>query len=63
MTDTKEQSIEELIYSETAKRLDEMQSPDYEFPKKIGKGDVVAMLIGFGVSVVLIALCMMGVIV
>lgn len=59
----KEQSIEELIYSETEKRLGEMQSPGYQFPAKIGRGDVVAMAVGFGVSVVLIALCMLEVIV
>ncbi len=63
MEDVREQSIEELIYSETEKRLAQMQAPDYQFPKRIGKGDVIAMAVGFGVSLVLIALCMLEVIV
>ena len=43
--------LEDLIYEETAKRLEIMEQPDYEFPKRMGKGRLV-----------LIALCMTGVI-
>ncbi len=63
MEDVREESIEELIYSETEKRLALMQARDYLFRKRIGKGDVIAMAVGFGVSLVLIALCMLEVIV
>lgn len=58
----KELSLEELISSETEKRLNEMEQPDYEFPKKINKVDVIIMIAGIIVSAVLIALCMTGVI-
>ncbi|MCM1400219.1 MAG: hypothetical protein NC225_12145 [Clostridium sp.] len=60
--DEQELSLEELIASETEKRLNEMEQPDYEFPKKINKADVIVMIAGFLVSAVLIALCMTGVI-
>ena len=58
----KELSLEELISSETEKGLNEMEQPDYEFPKRINKVDVIVMIAGFMVSAVLIALCMTGVI-
>lgn len=58
----KEMSLEELIVSETSKRLDEMGKPDYDFPKRIGKTDVLIMILSAIVSAVLIALCMTGVI-
>lgn len=58
-----EKSIEELIYEETEVRLKEMASPDYVFPKKADKTDVVAILASIGVCFVLIILCMTGVIV
>ncbi len=57
-----EMSIEELINSETEKRLKEMEQPGYEFPKKIGKADIAVMAAGFVVSLLLIILCMTGVI-
>lgn len=60
---SEELSLEELIMDETSKRLNEMGKPDYEFPAKIGRSDVIAMLVGGGISVVLIILCMIGVIV
>lgn len=37
-------------------------SPDYEFPKRMGKGDFVIIAVAVAVSLVLIALCMTGVI-
>ena len=56
------QSIEELIYSETQERLATMESSDYVFPAKIGKGDVIGIVGGIVVSALLIVLCMLGVI-
>lgn len=55
-------SLDELITEETTKRLDEMASPDYEFPEKITRWDVVWMVVGVVASAILIALCMTGVI-
>ncbi len=55
-------SLEQLIYDETAKRLQEMESPEYEFPKPMGKVDF-AVIVGLAAAcVVLIVLCMTGVI-
>lgn len=56
-------SIEELIYQETEQRLKEMAAPDYPFPPKVDKRDVVGILAAIGLSLVMIALCMTGVIV
>lgn len=56
------QSIEELIYNETKKRLAIMEKPDYEFPKSITKADVIAIASGIVLCLLLIALCMTGVI-
>lgn len=55
-------SIEQMIYDETEKRLNIMQSPDYEFPKRISKADVIGIVSSVACSIVLIALCMAGVI-
>lgn len=54
--------LEDLIYEETAKRLEIMEQPDYESPKRMGKGDFVIIAVAVAVSLVLIALCMTGVI-
>jgi hypothetical protein len=56
------QSIEELIYNETKNRLAIMEKPDYEFPKRITKLDVIAIVAGIVICSLLIALCMTGVI-
>ncbi len=61
MKDSNE-SLEELIYSETEKRLEEMERPGYEFPERIGKTDVWIIIGSVLICSVLIALCMMGVI-
>lgn len=58
-----EKTIEEVIYEETEKRLAEMQSPDYEFPKKMNYRDLIAILASMGVCGLLLVLCMTGVIV
>ncbi|MGB9792361.1 MAG: hypothetical protein ACPLTR_07275 [Thermacetogeniaceae bacterium] len=56
------QSLEELIYRETERRLNLMQQDSYEFPSRIGKGDVYAIVISVIVCLFLIVLCMAGVI-
>lgn len=56
-------NIEELLYEETEKRLDIMESKEYKFPEKITKLDgyiIMGMII---LSLVLIILCMSGVII
>lgn len=58
-----EKTIEELIYEETDQRLQEMAKPDYPWPRKADKNDAIAIVVGIGVSLLLIILCMMGVIV
>lgn len=57
-----EKTIEEVIYEETKKRLAEMQAPDYEFPAKMDRRDLIAILSSMGVCALLMALCMAGVI-
>ena len=54
------QSIQEMIYEETEKRLKIMEDPGYEFPGRIGKGDVVGIILSIAVCLVLIVLCMTG---
>jgi len=54
--------IEELIYKETESRLNEMQDPSYQYPKRIGKGDIIAIVTVVASSLTLILLCMVGVI-
>lgn len=56
------ENIELLIKEETEKRLEEMGSEDYEFPKKITKADVIVISLMIAVSMVFIVLCMTGVI-
>ena len=58
----KNKSIEELIYEETENRLSIMENPDYEFPKRITKVDITAIVGGIITCAVLILLCMVGVI-
>ena len=55
--------IGKLIDEETEKRLDLMQNPDYVFPKKAGKGDVIAIVVSIMICAALIIGCMTGVIV
>ena len=58
-----EKSIEELIYEETDQRLKEMAAPDYPWPKKADKKDVIAIVTGICVSLFFFFFCMTGVIV
>lgn len=55
-------SLEQLIYDETEKRLNEMEQPDYEFPKRMSKADYAVIVGAIVVCTLLIALCMVGVI-
>ena len=57
-----EKTIEELIYEETDQRLKEMASPNYQFPEKADKSDIIGIVISIVISTILIILCMTGVI-
>ena len=57
-----EKTIEEVIYEETEKRIAEMQSPEYVFPKRLARRDIIAILTSMGISGLLLLLCMVGVI-
>lgn len=54
------QSIQEMIYQETERRLAIMADSHYEFPSRIGKWDITAIVISIITCIVLILLCMMG---
>lgn len=56
-------NIEELLYEETEKRLDIMESKEYKFPEKITKLDGYIIMGIIILSLVLIILCMSGVII
>lgn len=56
------QDLGQLIYDETEKRLEEMESPDYQWPARIGRIDWIVIIAGIVISFVLILLCMTGVI-
>ena len=55
--------IGKLIDEETKRRLAAMEDPDYEWPQKAGKGDVIAIVATAAVCLLLIILCATGVIV
>lgn len=54
--------VGQIIEEETARRLNEMESPTYEFPKKAGIGDAIGIVAAIVVCLILIILCMTGVI-
>ena len=54
--------IERIIEMETKARLEEMERPDYKFPKSIDWRDWAVIVASIAVSAVLIGLCMVGVI-
>lgn len=56
----KEKTIEEMIYEETETRLNEMASPDYEFPERMPRRDYWAIGIAVTVSICLIISVMIG---
>lgn len=59
-TETQQGSIEQLIYEETERRLEIMQSDTYEFPKKMTRVDYGVIIASVAASLVLIVTCMLG---
>ena len=59
-TQTQEGGIEQLIYQETERRLQIMQSDSYEFPKKMTRVDYGIIIASVAASLVLIVTCMLG---
>ena len=59
-TETQQGSIEQLIYEETERRLEIMQSDTYEFPKKMTRVDYGIIIASVAASLVLIVTGMLG---
>ena len=59
-TQAQEGGIEQLIYEETERRLEIMQSDSYEFPKKMSRVDYGIIIASVAASLVLIVTCMLG---
>ena len=59
-TEAQQGSIEQLIYEETERRLEIMQSDTYEFPKKMTRVDYCIIIASVAASLVLIVTCMLG---
>lgn len=59
-TEIQQGSIEQLIYEETERRLEIMQSDTYEFPKKMTRVDYGIIIASVAASLVLIVTCMLG---
>lgn len=59
-TEAQQGSIEQLIYEETERRLEIMQSDTYEFPKKMARVDYGIIIASVAASLVLIVTCMLG---
>ena len=59
-TQAHEGGIEQLIYEETERRLEIMQSDSYEFPKKMTRVDYGIIIASVAASLVLIVTCMLG---
>lgn len=59
-TQAQEGGIEQLIYEETERRLEIMQSDSYEFPKKMTRIDYGIIIASVAASLVLIVTCMLG---
>ena len=59
-TEAQEGGIEQLIYEETERRLEIMQSDSYEFPKKMTRVDYGIIIASVAASLVLIVTCMLG---
>lgn len=59
-TEAQQGSIEQLIYEETERRLEIMQSDTYEFPKKMTRVDYGIIIASVAASLVLIETCMLG---
>lgn len=59
-TEAQQGSIEQLIYEETERRLEIMQSDTYEFPKKMTRVDYGIIIASVAASLVLVVTCMLG---
>ena len=59
-TQAQEGGIEQLIYEETERRLEILQSDSYEFPKKMTRVDYGIIIASVAASLVLIVTCMLG---
>lgn len=59
-TEAQQGSIEQLIYEETERRLEIMQSDTYEFPKIMTRVDYGIIIASVAASLVLIVTCMLG---
>lgn len=59
-TEAQQGSIEQLIYEETERRLEIMQSDTYEFPKKMTRVDYGIIIASVAASLVLIVTCTLG---
>ena len=59
-TEAQQGSIEQLIYEETERRLEIMQSDTYEFPKKMTRVDYGIIIASVAASLVLIVTCILG---
>ena len=59
-TQAQEGGIEQLIYEETERRLEIMQSDSYECPKKMTRVDYGIIIASVAASLVLIVTCMLG---
>ena len=59
-TEAQQGSIEQLIYEETERRLEIMQSDTYEFPKTMTRVDYGIIIASVAASLVLIVTCMLG---
>lgn len=55
-TEAQQGSIEQLIYEETERRLEIMQSDTYEFPKKMTRVDYGIIIASVAASLVLLSL-------
>ena len=52
--------IEELVATETKRRLEEMESPNYEFVQPFLKGDFILIISIVLINLILIILAMTG---
>ena len=59
-TEAQQGSIEQLIYEETERRLEIMQSDTYEFPKNMTRVVYGIIIASVAASLVLIVTCMLG---
>ena len=59
-TEAQQGSIEQLIYEETERRREIMQSDTYEFPKKMTRVEYGIIIASVAASLVLIVTCMLG---